>query len=271
MIYRVIKDRTDLSESCLSLKVFDQVQLIEESDSKGDWPNWILCEHQETRGWVPEQIIHKISPDKGLISQDYEGHELKVVTGDQVEGYDLLNGWLYASTSDGKSWGWVPLNHLEALDGCEIRFLGDCDIEDLIGFEQGIRISEPDIWVGDFKAQTYRDFIKAKGLSRKSNRILGLYKEEQMIGRCDMIVYDNLMDVDKTLYIDWIYVDINYRGKGHAQDLLRAVYRYAHSIGAEYVYLFTASNDQAQVFYEKQATLELTDRQVAGKYITYED
>lgn len=59
-IYRVNKSRKSESDDPIKLKVGDLVKCIEESNSDGEWSNWIFCKSRSQEGWVPLNCVAKV-------------------------------------------------------------------------------------------------------------------------------------------------------------------------------------------------------------------
>ncbi len=148
------------------------------------------------------------------------------------------------------------------------KILEPCDQEKLLAFEKGIHLSEPDIWVHSFDEEAFLNNMQTIDLSdRSSNFIIGAFNSEnEMVGRCDVIKYRSLMEFTYSAYIDWLYVDINYRKKGVGTELIRTAVDYIEKSGVSYTYLFTASNKDSLTFYSKLPDFTLRDMQVAYKY-----
>lgn len=142
-----------------------------------------------------------------------------------------------------------------------IKLLDNTDKGKLIDFELLIRKSEPDIWP-DFDEVAYRSALQVNSLEEENNRILAYMIGDKIVARCDLAIMSNLMDFKRTAYIDWLYVEINHRGQGIAGDLLNQAKVCLKDMGCQSYYLFTASNDPAQLFYKNRQDMTLTMKEV---------
>lgn len=100
-----------------------------------------------------------------------------------------------------------------------------------------------------------------------NTKVIIAVKDGTIIGRCDAAIILSLVDFKKTGYIDWIYTLINYRENGIGKKTLKGAEEYFKSQGVKDYYLFTASNEQAHEFYNRQSDLNFSNREVAEKEI----
>jgi len=113
MQYRVIKDYNDAPAQAIKLCVDEQLQVIEESNPVGDWPNWVFCKGESKQGWVPKQILN-IEGEVAICSKNYDATEHNVTVGDIIIANEGLNGWVYGIKNGvQETLGWAPLNCLE--------------------------------------------------------------------------------------------------------------------------------------------------------------
>lgn len=121
MRYRVIKEYGDAPENPISISKGEDLDVLDESNPQGDWPNWILCSTGEREGWIPRQIV-EIRGEKALVLEDYTAREHNLKTGDILFSEKELNGWIWGwkETEPGQ-WGWAPLNHLETVPFLKIQ------------------------------------------------------------------------------------------------------------------------------------------------------
>lgn len=98
----------------LQLKKGEYVTITQEETGHENWKNWVFCKTKINSGWVPLQVINRISTDQGIINEDYSAIELNVNTGEKVEGKKELNGWVWVRNTIGKE-GWLPLEVLQKL------------------------------------------------------------------------------------------------------------------------------------------------------------
>lgn len=149
-----------------------------------------------------------------------------------------------------------------------VRCAVDSDIEAICKFEAQARLTEPDIWGWEFDEKQYKEKLKALKLEELNNsKIVIALHGGVIVGRCDAAVIFSLVNCEKTGYIDWIYMLINYRGKGIGKKLLKGAEGFFKGQGIKNYYLFTASNEQATEFYHRQKDLEFSNREVAEKEI----
>ena len=114
--YIVDKERSSETNEPVQLVKNEVIECIEESNSEGDWPNWIYCKSQNKEGWVPKQIIKKEDTTKGVILEDYDATEFDLCVGDVILAEKHLNGWIYGAKKE-NLWkkAWAPLNYLKKL------------------------------------------------------------------------------------------------------------------------------------------------------------
>ena len=112
--YKVIKARKSEFENPIKLKKNELVEIIEKSDSEGDWAGWVLCRTDDNEGWLPRQIVS----DDGYVNKDYDATEFDLELGEFLIEENKLNGWIYCyKETDVKRRAWAPLNHVELV--CE--------------------------------------------------------------------------------------------------------------------------------------------------------
>lgn len=77
------------------------------------WVHWVFCTIAgHSGGWVPEQIIHKISSNVGYALENYTAKELDIRIGEELQGLKWLNGWVWCIRINNNESGWVPENIL---------------------------------------------------------------------------------------------------------------------------------------------------------------
>lgn len=112
-IYVVKKKYISESGVPINLKVGQEVRCLEESDPNGRWPNWVLCEIESNKGWVPKQIIDR-SDDLGVITENYTSIEFDLEVDEFLYSDKELNNWIWCNKeNDSSRKAWAPLNHLE--------------------------------------------------------------------------------------------------------------------------------------------------------------
>lgn len=112
MMYKVIKDYTDVPESPIRVTKGEVLQFIEESDPDGDWANWIFCKGMGKEGWIPKQIL-SVREGKATVLKDYVAKEHTLTVGETLISEHELNGWIWCRKSgESDALAWAPLNHL---------------------------------------------------------------------------------------------------------------------------------------------------------------
>lgn len=80
------------------------------------WTSYVWGTDQAGRaGWVPEEYLRMTGPAEAVALRDYDATELTVAQGERLEVLDEAGGWLFCRTVAGLT-GWVPSDHVEALD-----------------------------------------------------------------------------------------------------------------------------------------------------------
>lgn len=146
-----------------------------------------------------------------------------------------------------------------------IRYATPQEIDAICEFEKEARLTEPDIWMGEFNEDELRGKLVNAELNKLENNAIVLAKENgKVIGRCDIIISLSTVDFEKTGYIDWVYVLKENRGRGVGKELFQGAEMYFARRGVKSYYLFTAENEQAQEFYHRQE-FQFSRREVAEK------
>ncbi|GLO63696.1 hypothetical protein MACH09_42040 [Vibrio sp. MACH09] len=115
MKYKVVKDYQDAPESPIRIVKGETLQLVEESDSEGDWANWIFCRGENKEGWVPKQIL-VIDNGEVTVLKDYYAKEHNLIVDEILVKEYELNGWIWSKKlADLDELAWAPLNHLCAV------------------------------------------------------------------------------------------------------------------------------------------------------------
>ena len=114
--YKVVKNRDAETNNPIILSKGQIVKPLEQSNPTGDWANWVLCESEDNKGWIPKQII-EIDGELGRITEDYNAKEFDLSVGDIILTSKELNGWIwgYKEGCEGV-YAWAPLNHIEIID-----------------------------------------------------------------------------------------------------------------------------------------------------------
>lgn len=118
MLFEVIEDYQSAGDKLLiELVTGDIVELGEETDPNGEYPNWIFCTSQRTgrTGWVATQLITK-QGEIGIVNQDYSSKEMTVCAGDLVNSDEELNGWYWCTRVFDSECGWIPKVNLKLIN-----------------------------------------------------------------------------------------------------------------------------------------------------------
>lgn len=114
--YRAVKNYDEAPENPIRLSAGETVEIKEESDPSGEWPNWLFCKGDCKEGWVPKQII-EASGEKGIVREHYDASEFNLVPGDIIVAEKELNGWVWGTKqNEPDRYGWAPLNCLERIE-----------------------------------------------------------------------------------------------------------------------------------------------------------
>lgn len=114
--YRVIKNYKNDLQNPIQLVKGDRVHILDESNAQGDWPNWIFCQKDHIKGWVPKQIIETVDGES-IVREDYNALEFNLVSGEVLIEMRELNGWIWCQkVNNSKKFAWAPLNHLEIIE-----------------------------------------------------------------------------------------------------------------------------------------------------------
>lgn len=132
-----------------------------------------------------------------------------------------------------------------------IEFLCEDNIDKLVDFELEARMTEPEIFLGEFNGEEYKAKISKSLIEKEflNTKVLIAYNEEKVIGRIDLMILASLMDGGKRGYVDWIYVLKEYRHNKVAQELFKKGEEYLKSVGVNDYFLIVARNHESQSFY----------------------
>ncbi|MFV3288455.1 SH3 domain-containing protein [Pseudomonas sp. NY11955] len=73
------------------------------------WQDWYLCTCAgQEPGWVPAQLIERLSVCQGRALDHYSAHELDVDPGQRVQMVRPLNGWVWCRRQGNGELGWLP-------------------------------------------------------------------------------------------------------------------------------------------------------------------
>ncbi|MDG5814307.1 SH3 domain-containing protein [Chitinispirillales bacterium ANBcel5] len=113
MNYRVVKEYSTEIEHPIRIEQGEILQVVEESDSDGDWADWVLCKGKHKEGWVPKQYLD-IKGKRATSLRDYDAQEHNLAIDELLVASYELNGWIWAVKENApETWAWAPLNHLK--------------------------------------------------------------------------------------------------------------------------------------------------------------
>ncbi|WP_340616910.1 SH3 domain-containing protein [Xenorhabdus entomophaga] len=105
----VTRDYASAYPNPIKLQVGDVVSV---SYSDLEYPFWVWTTNDSNiSGWVPQQILHFIPPNKAICLENYTAHELTVKTGECLYLENTLNGWYWAHKESGET-GWIPQEYI---------------------------------------------------------------------------------------------------------------------------------------------------------------
>lgn len=90
----------------------DPVAVGHEGPEQPGW--WWCCGPYGREGWIHESFLDRHGMTSRLARQ-YDAMELSVEPGQGVEVDEVVGGWAWCRTTDGRS-GWVPVSVLSAAD-----------------------------------------------------------------------------------------------------------------------------------------------------------
>ena len=146
------------------------------------------------------------------------------------------------------------------------------NVDMLVKFEREARISEPDIFIGDFDV----DKFKEETLTALKNPVFSSSRcmlcndgENKTIGRIDFSIVSSFsFGGNLQVYVDWIYVLKEFRHQGAARLLFSHMESYIENMGIFEYFLLTAENDEAQRFYHSVEAAEIKKSEILRKYLT---
>ena len=113
--YIVIKEYISPYPKSIFFFAGEHIKVGKKSDDDPNWKGWIWCEGENSnKAWVPEQFIENKGKE-GVLRQDYDALELSVFLGEEVNIYELVNGFGMGEKTDGTK-GWIPLQNLEKIN-----------------------------------------------------------------------------------------------------------------------------------------------------------
>ncbi|MBQ6678991.1 MAG: GNAT family N-acetyltransferase [Lachnospiraceae bacterium] len=133
------------------------------------------------------------------------------------------------------------------------------EIPDILSFEAMLR-EEEDFWGWEID-EAYLRSVEASFRDRKFQSALSFiaYVEGQAVGRIDAVLIPSHFDGSVKAYLDWICVVKHCRHRGVAQALLAALKKRLKAQGVDTLIALTASNDEAQRFYQSIPDSEMHD------------
>ena len=114
--YLVVSPHVSEFPNPISFKKGDPLVVGEKHDGLEGWENWYLCSAPgQEPGWVPGQVIERMSGAQGRALDDYTARELNVQAGEVVIGIKALNGWIWCEKPNDTASGWVPFDNLQEI------------------------------------------------------------------------------------------------------------------------------------------------------------
>lgn len=113
--FRVVTEWQNNYPDPLIVRVGEVVTIEEGYSVSSVWKGWTWCKTETNSGWLPEQIIEKTGPQRGVVTMDYSARELDALEGEEVEEVKCLNGWILSKKSLSEEMGWLPLEVLEEI------------------------------------------------------------------------------------------------------------------------------------------------------------
>lgn len=108
--YRVVRDYESPYPHPICFLKGELVKVGQEFKEDPDWKNWVWCEGNNKKAWVPKQYI-KILGTNGIFERDYDALELSVQVGEKLIVHEIVNGFGLSEKPDGTK-GWVPMRNL---------------------------------------------------------------------------------------------------------------------------------------------------------------
>lgn len=138
------------------------------------------------------------------------------------------------------------------------------DLEMIISLEKTMRIDEEDTY-SSFDENAYKENWQKYPIELNlSSDVIACIKDNEIIGRIDLMYERSYMDFSVVGYVDWIYIKPKYRGKGYGKSLLLEAEKQFKDKGCCKFYLFIAKNEQAIKFYDS-TDLEITTMKTGVK------
>ena len=123
-------------------------------------------------------------------------------------------------------------------------------IPDVVAFEKQLRVEE-DVWGWEIDDAYIKSVTDSFDDPRFQNALsLLAYIGEKVVGRIDVVRIPSYFDGTVKAYLDWICVLKSARHKGVAQALMNEIRSRLKAEGIDTLVALTASNDEAQRFYQ---------------------
>ena len=123
-------------------------------------------------------------------------------------------------------------------------------IPDVVAFEKQLRVEE-DVWGWEIDDAYIKSVTDSFDDPRFQNALsLLAYLGEKVVGRIDVVRIPSYFDGTVKAYLDWICVLKSARHKGVAQALMNEMRSLLKAEGIDTLVALTASNDEAQRFYQ---------------------
>ena len=123
-------------------------------------------------------------------------------------------------------------------------------IPDVVAFEKQLRVEE-DVWGWEIDDAYIKSVTDSFQDPRFKNAVSPLaYIGEKVVGRIDVVRIPSYFDGTVKAYLDWICVLKSARHKGVAQALMNEMRSLLKAEGIDTLVALTASNDEAQRFYQ---------------------
>ena len=141
----------------------------------------------------------------------------------------------------------------------EIKKYTKDKIPDVLDFERRLR-EEETFWgweINDAYIQTVEKSFEDSAFADSISLLA--YDDKKVVGRIDSTMIASHFDGSKKAYLDWICVIKSYRHQGIAQRLLEALREILKNNHIDTLVALTASNEEAQRFYNSIPNSEMRD------------
>ena len=140
-----------------------------------------------------------------------------------------------------------------------IKSFTEQEIPDVLDFEKRLR-EEEDVWGWEID-DVYVKSVRESFLDRRFDNSLSLlaYADSRVVGRIDAVLLPTHFDGSVKAYLDWICVLKSARHQGVGQALLRELKKRLKALDVDTLIALTASNDEAQRFYQSIPDSEMHD------------